>query len=166
VTVRIGIVDSGVHAGHPLVGSIAGGVVIAGEDLDDHLGHGTAVAATIRQLAPDAELYIVKIFDRSLACPAATLLRGLAWCIDNRMDLVNLSLGTCNDEHQPALVELVRRAVAGGIRIVAPAGSLPGDLEGVIAVEGSAQAGSLKGSSFAVARATGELASKISAQIL
>src|SRR4051812_7299806 len=121
---RVGIVDSGVFAAHPLVGPIAGGVAIAGEDLTDHLGHGTAVAATVRAEAPEAELYIVKIFDRSLVCPIETLVAGLEWCIANRMDLVNLSVGTPG--HAEQLSEIARR-----IRIVAPAGSNPGDLEGV-----------------------------------
>ena len=158
MSVRVGIIDSGVYADHPLVGPIAGGVAIAGEDVTDRLGHGTAVAATIHAEAPDAELYIVKIFDRSLACPIATLLRGLEWCIDAQLDLINLSLGTSNHEHAEALTAVVERATAAGIRIVAPAGSLPGDIGGVISVEGAAAAGSLQGQSFAVAHHTGRLA--------
>ena len=161
MSARVAIVDSGIFAEHPSVGAIAGGIAIAGEDLTDHLGHGTAVAATIRAAAPDAGLFIVKIFDRSLACPAGELLRGLDWCIANRMDLVNLSLGTSNPAHAEALRAVVERAAAAGVRIVAPVGSLPGDLEGVIGVAGSAPAGSLDGVSFAVARRTGELASLI-----
>jgi len=159
LNVRIGIVDSGVYRAHPSVGAIAGEVVIAGEDITDHLGHGTAVTATIRAEAPEADLYIVKIFDRSLACPIKTLLLGLEWCIANQMDLVNLSLGTVNPEHAGALRDLVQRATAAGIRIVAPASSLPGTLSGVVAVEGSAAAGTLDGPSFAVAQHTGRLAS-------
>ena len=161
MSARVAIADSGIYAAHPSPGAIAGGIAIAGEDLTDHLGHGTAVAATIRAGAPDAELFIVKIFDRSLACPIGVLLRGLDWCIENRMDLVNLSLGTHNPAHKEALRQAVWRAAAAGVRIVAPMGSLPGDLDGVIGVEGSAPAGSLDGASFAVARRTGELASLI-----
>ena len=161
MSVRIGIVDSGVYTGHPLVGAIAGGVAIAGEDWSDHLGHGTAVAATIRGLAPAAELYAVKVFDRSLACPIATLLKGIEWCIRERMDLINLSLGTSNRAHEAVLRALVDRAIAAGIEIIAPAGSLPGDLPGVIAVAGTASAGSLDGVSFAVAQETGRRAARL-----
>ncbi len=148
---RVAIVDSGIFAAHPLVGPIAGGVAIVGEDLTDHLGHGTAVAATIRASAPTAELFVVKIFDRSLACPIDTLVAGLEWCIANGMDLVNLSVGTTGHAE-------ILSGIAARIRIVAPAGTNPGDLEGVIRVTGSAKAGSLEGPSFAVARHTGQLA--------
>ena len=158
MNVRVGIVDSGVYAGNPLVGAIAGGVAIVGEDLSDQLGHGTAVAANIRQNAPAADLYVVKIFDRSLACPLMTLLRGIEWCLEHHMHFVNLSLGTANAKHEPQLRALVDRATALGVVIVAPAGSLPGDLEGVVRVIGTARAGSLEGSSFAVAAETGRLA--------
>ena len=48
--IRIGIIDSGVHAAHPHIGNITGGVTIANGAPDpscyvDHLGHGTAIAA-------------------------------------------------------------------------------------------------------------------------
>ena len=48
--VRIVVVDSGVHASHPHVGGVAGGVSVTaagklGDDYVDRLGHGTAVAA-------------------------------------------------------------------------------------------------------------------------
>ena len=70
--VRVAVIDSGVHAAHPHIGSVAGGVAIdedgrEHEDYVDRLGHGTAVAAAIKEKAPDAELYVVKVFDRSLS---------------------------------------------------------------------------------------------------
>jgi subtilisin family serine protease len=60
---KIAIIDSGIHPGHPHVGEIAGGVEITltgeGNDAIDRLGHGTAVAGAIREKVPDAELYAV-----------------------------------------------------------------------------------------------------------
>lgn len=156
MSVRVAILDSGIFAAHPAVGMIAGCAVIVGEDITDHIGHGTAVAATIRRLAPHAEIYVVKIFDRSLACPIGTLLSALDWAVQKRMDLVNMSLGTSNPAHRAALEPYVSK-----LRIVAPAGSLPGDLDGVERVSGTARAGSLEGVSFAVAERTGELAARM-----
>lgn len=158
--VRIAIIDSGINARHPRVGPLAGGIAIAGQDLEDRLGHGTAVAARIREFAPDAGIYAVKVFDRSLACPIETLVRGLEWCIEQRMDFVNVSLGTTNPAHAPKLAEIVVRAALAGVRIVAAADSLPGKLEGVSRASGSASAGSISGVSFAVAELTGHLAAK------
>ena len=42
-------------------------VAIVGGDWTDRLGHGTAVAGVIREKAPEAEIYAVKIFDRRLS---------------------------------------------------------------------------------------------------
>jgi hypothetical protein len=91
---RIAIVDSGIFANHPHVGEIAGGVSFAGEDFVDRLGHGTAVAGAILEKAPDAQLYAVKIFDRRLSTKFEVLAQALDWCAENRMDIVNLSIGT------------------------------------------------------------------------
>src|SRR6478752_1228633 len=102
--VRIAVVDSGVHAAHPHVGSVAGGVGIDDDgrvydDYVDRLGHGTAVAAAIREKAPDAEIYAVKVFDRSLSTRISALVAAIDWSAANGMHLVNLSLGTARMEH-------------------------------------------------------------------
>lgn len=91
---KIAIVDSGIHADHPHVGRVAGGVGIVCEDYLDRLGHGTAVAGAIRERAPYADLYAVKIFDRRLSTKRDVLIRALEWCAAEKMDLVNLSVGT------------------------------------------------------------------------
>ena len=92
--VKIAVVDSGIYADHPHVRRIAGGIGIVGEDYLDRLGHGTAVAGAIRERAPDADLYAVKIFDRRLSTKMETLVRALEWCVADKMDIVNLSVGT------------------------------------------------------------------------
>jgi subtilisin family serine protease len=130
---KIAIIDSGIHPGHPHVGEIAGGVEITlageGPDAIDRLGHGTAVAGAIREKVPDAELYAVKVFDRKLTANIGVILRSLAWCREHGMDIVNLSLGTENPDHEQALVEAI-----GDLFIVSAASALPGKLPGVIGV--------------------------------
>ena len=69
--IRIVVVDSGVHASHPHVGSVAGGVSVSGtgelgDDYVDRLGHGTAVTAAIREKAPEAEIWVARVFERRL----------------------------------------------------------------------------------------------------
>jgi hypothetical protein len=124
---KIAIVDSGIHAGHPHVGAVAGGVGIVGGDLIDRLGHGTAVAGAIREKAPDADLYAVKIFDRRLSADIDTMIRALEWCAEHKMDIVNLSLGTANEAHR-------ERFLGVDLLIVSVADMLPGSLPGEIAV--------------------------------
>jgi subtilisin family serine protease len=142
--VRIAVVDSGVHAAHPHVGAVAGGLAIDEEgrehdDYVDRLGHGTAVAAAIKEKAPDAELYAVKVFDRSLSTRISTLVAAIDWSARNGMHLINLSLGTARPEHERVLTEAIERAAALGAVIVAAAEDdgvrwLPGSLPGVVSV--------------------------------
>jgi subtilisin family serine protease len=143
VIVRVAVIDSGIHADHPHVGGVAGGVEISpgGETADylDRLGHGTAVAGAIREKAPDALLYAVKVFDRRLAASVETILRGIEWAIENRMDIINLSLGTHNPDHRRRFEQVVERAVAARVLIVSALQRgdqllLPGSLDGVLAV--------------------------------
>jgi subtilisin family serine protease len=143
--VRVAIVDSGVHASHPHVGSIAGGIAIDDhgtfhDDIVDRLGHGTAVAAAIREKAADAELFAVKVFDRALSTSIASLVDGIDWAAQHGMHIVNLSLGTPRREHEPALAAAVERAARANMLVVAArqdAGQawLPGSLSGVLPVE-------------------------------
>jgi len=134
VTPRIGIVDSGVHAGHPHLGGVAGGTGIGCDDFIDRIGHGTAVAAAIREKAPEAALFAVKIFHDKLSAPIGRLLDGIDWCVRNRMDFINLSLGTGNQAHEPLLRDAVARVTAAGIVLVAAHEWLPGSLPGVVPV--------------------------------
>lgn len=172
---RIAVIDSGITP-TPETGPVAGGVSFVDESTRDLVGHGTAVAAVIRSLAPQAELYAVKIFHRTLATDAATLARALRWA--REMDFVNLSLGTVNPQHRELLEEAV--AACRGT-VVAAAGHWPGDLAGVVRVAPGA-AGERDGMwfappdspelpgipaerrpagvSFAVARVTGWLAAR------
>ncbi len=131
---KIAIIDSGIHPGHPHVGAIAGavGFTLAGEGPDgiDRLGHGTAVAGAIREKMPDAELYAVKVFDRKLAANIGVILRAIEWCREHHMDIVNLSLGTENPAHRDSFL----KALGDDMLVVSAAGVLPGSLPDVIGV--------------------------------
>ena len=146
--IRIAVVDSGVHASHPHVGRVAGGVGIDAHGVEcpdyvDRLGHGTAVAAAIHEKAPDADLLAVKVFDRSLSTSVTALVSAIGWCVRAGVHLVNLSLGTPRASHEQALREAVAGAASHGVVIVSarkddqPESALwfPGSLAGVVGVE-------------------------------
>src|SRR5947208_4304159 len=69
--VKVAVIDSGIDAAHPAVGRPVSGYVAISEgpagmvyDTEPHhdvSGHGTACAGIIRSLAPDCELYSVKV---------------------------------------------------------------------------------------------------------
>ncbi len=143
--VRIAVIDSGVHADHPHVGGVSGGVAIRDDgtlddDFVDRLGHGTAVAAAIREKAPAVELIAIKVFWRNLTTSVATLVCAIDEAVARHAMIVNLSLGTTDARHRGELADAVARARAAGVLIVSAiedAGVrwLPGDLADVIAVQ-------------------------------
>jgi subtilisin family serine protease len=143
--VRVAVIDSGVHAAHPHIGGVAGGVTIGSADTDqraytDVIGHGTAVMAAIKEKAPDAEYFAVRVFYTSLRTTIDLLLRAIEWTFANRIDVVNLSLGTTNAAHHSRFLPVVAKALEGGPVLVSARDadgtpSLPGTLPGVIGVE-------------------------------
>jgi subtilisin family serine protease len=139
--VRVAVIDSGVHADHPHVGGVAGGIGITEDgrchaDYIDRLGHGTAVAAAIREKAPAAEIYCIKVFDRELASTGQALVSAIEHASDVGARLINLSLGTSNRDHEAALTRAIDRAIHAGVIVIAAGEQdgvrwLPGCLPGV-----------------------------------
>ncbi len=129
--VRVAVVDSGIDGNHPAVGGLAGGVVVEVDDSnprgvridevahDDLYGHGTACAGIIRDLAPEVELYSVRVLGAKLTGRAYVFAAGLEWCIENEMHVVNLSLSTLNDSWYAGFHELCDMAANAGIVVVA-----------------------------------------------
>jgi subtilisin family serine protease len=142
--VRVAVVDSGVHADHPHVGGVSGGIAIGptgelSDDYVDRLGHGTAVAAAVREKAPDCELLAVRVFGRSLMTTGQALVAALEWSALQGVRIINLSLGTSNREHAPALADAIAKAATHGALVVTAAPQegaawLPGGLPGVVSV--------------------------------
>jgi hypothetical protein len=118
--VRVGLIDSGAHAGHPdLADRLADGRDVLGQDdkswRQDALGNGTACAALIVGtddrtgivgLAPEAELHCLKVMPGGYG---SDLIEALDYAIAERLDLVQLS---------------VNCAAAGGLGGTGPGGPL------------------------------------------
>src|SRR5262245_1172425 len=125
--VRVAVIDSGVNPSHPHVSGVVGGVEISSQgetpDYMDRLGHGTAVAAAIAEKAPEAQLYAVKVFNRTLSTTADRILRAIDWAIEHRIDIVNLSLGTCNPSHRQSFADMIAKAAAARLLLVAARGA-------------------------------------------
>lgn len=154
--VRVAVVDSGIASGHPHVGEVVDAVAVGPvgtggtpteaiapgttpADVMDRIGHGTAVAAAIREKAPGMELISVKVFHRSLATTAELLAEGIARSVALGARVINLSLGTANAAHEELLRQAVLAAAREGAIVVSAFESqgvrwLPGALPGVGAV--------------------------------
>lgn len=146
---RIALIDSGVNRRHPHLCEsgevVAGPTVGDGGALDftaphtDVIGHGTAAAAAILDLAPGSTVYSIRVFTDRPACPFERVIAALAHALAWGPRLVNLSLGTTDERWREALVELQREAEAKGVLIVSPATherlpSYPGSLAGYTGV--------------------------------
>lgn len=128
--VKVAVVDSGVDAGHPWVGTVAGGVALEYDrdapglvrtdpgPHDDLFGHGTACAGVIRKYAPECAIYSVRVLGRRLTGKGFVLAAGLRWAIDNGMHVVNLSLSTSNRDYFATLHELVDDAYFSRVMLV------------------------------------------------
>jgi subtilisin family serine protease len=142
--VLIAVIDSGVYAQHPHIGGVSDGFAIREdgtfhEDYMDRLGHGTAVAAAIREKAPDADILAIKVFWRTLATDITTLVRAIEEAAARGAHVINLSLGTAEMQHRGRLEAAVSTARAHHAIVVAAHDDggtrwLPGSLEDVVAV--------------------------------
>lgn len=149
--VAVAIVDSGVDASHPAVGSVEryvaidldpdhpGEVRLGDGPHDDLYGHGTACAGIIRRVAPRAQLHSVRVLDTALKSKGAVFLRGVRWALDAGVHVVNLSLSTSNPQHRDALHELVDEAYFRGVVLVSAitnrsGPSYPSQFGGVVSV--------------------------------
>lgn len=135
--VRVAIVDSGIDADHPdLDGCVdhAGGVTVEldgdGEPVlvpgphEDAYGHGTACAGIIHALAPQATVVSVRVLGPNLRGQAAAFARGLAWAVEQRFDIINLSLGTGRRDWALAFHDLCDEAYFAGILVVTAANNV------------------------------------------
>ncbi|MDO8585965.1 MAG: S8 family peptidase [Armatimonadota bacterium] len=130
---RVAVLDTGIQLDHPdLAGNIAGGynAVNPARSPNDNNGHGTHVAGTIAAIhneigvvgiAYDARLYAVKVLNNSGAGRLSDLVDGLDWCINNGIQVVNMSLGSATDN--ATFHEAIIRAYQAGLVQVAAAGN-------------------------------------------
>ncbi|MGH7454214.1 MAG: S8 family peptidase, partial [bacterium] len=146
--VRIGVIDSGwdrsladprIKKGAGFVDSTDELALRQSDDDHDRIGHGTACADLILQIAPNAEIFPLRVFGHRLETSVSILVAAIKWAIDHQLRVLNLSLGThLADAIRPlyAACELARR---NGLIIVAAAhvsnaSSFPSIFENVLGV--------------------------------
>jgi subtilisin family serine protease len=131
---RVCLIDSGVVAGHPLVGDLhgsfgaipgdSGRVRIEEVEPADTCGHGTACASVIREVAPACEIVSVRVLGR-MSGTGDALLAGLDWAVRRGdFDVINLSLSTTRRRFIEALHDLADEAYFRGTTVVAAAHNL------------------------------------------
>jgi subtilisin family serine protease len=133
--VKVCILDSGIERDHPSVGELSGAVVmsvdedgngVAADDTEGDLcGHGTACAGVVRALAPEAELYSVRVLGAGFTGSGKVLLAGLKWAVEQGYDVINMSLSTTKRQLAEVLHELADTAYFKRTVLVAAAHNMP-----------------------------------------
>lgn len=145
--IKIAVFDTGVDNNHEqLETACHTGInrITDTADTFDEDGHGTMVAGIIAGknfICPDAEIYPVKILSNEKNIDNTKVLnKSLDWCIQNGIDIVNISAGT--SYYILVSKPVIDRAVRNGIIIVAAAGNkgsgamFPASFSNVLSVGG------------------------------
>lgn len=129
--ISVVVIDSGVNPSHSHVREVSGGARVfedAGGNIRceegifrDDLGHGTAVTAVIRHVAPGARIYAIKIFSGSLRATVDVLEAAIRYALDANARVINLSLGIGQDVTSLPVGSLCRYAAEKGVIVVASA---------------------------------------------
>ena len=134
--VKVALLDSGIDVSHNDL-EVAGGICTlpvedcaVGTPYSDDLGHGTHVAGIIAAknngigtigIAPDVELYSIKIIDKKNSGKTTDIIAGIEWAIKNNIEILNMSITT--DKDDPALKLMIEKAYQSGMILVASAGN-------------------------------------------
>lgn len=133
--VSVAIIDSGIDTEHPDLKGKVKELVEAHNDnkrvlfvpsySGDSAGHGTACAGIISSIAPEAELYSIKVLGAQASGDGQAFLAGLEYAIKRKFRIINLSLGTTKPQFFAPLHDLLDRAYQAGCIVVAAANNLP-----------------------------------------
>ncbi len=130
--IKVAVIDTGIDLDHPdLKENIKGGynALNPRKSCNDDNGHGTHVAGIIaaRQngigvvgVAPEADLYAVKVLNSRGIGFVSDIIEGLDWCIQNGIQVANMSLGGGGTT---SYHEAIQKAYQAGIVLVAAAGN-------------------------------------------
>jgi subtilisin len=132
--VKVAVCDTGINYNHPdLKANYAGGYDFVNGDADplDDNGHGTHVSGTIAAnndgvgivgVAPDVNLYVLKVLNSSGSGSFSYCISALDWCIANGIKVANFSLGASTDPGSTVKAAF-DNAAAKGVICVCSAGN-------------------------------------------
>jgi serine protease AprX len=133
--VKIAIVGSGIDTTHPdFEGRIVATAHFAEDDITDNNGHGTFNAGVVAGggaasggiyagWAPEATLYIAKALTRDGTGTTQSLLEGIQWAAEQKVDIILLSIGGAGRcDGSDSISQQVDAAARAGIIAVVSAG--------------------------------------------
>lgn len=161
--IKVAVVDSGIDDYNDI--ELAGSInLIPGEEevptmYQDVSGHGSSVAGIIAAqyngegisgIAPEAEIYSVKVLDGNNRATISRVINGIYWAIEKKVNIINMSFGT--PTYSSALHQAIRDAKRAGILLIAAAGNgkeleYPAAYEEVMAVGSTSTNGDVSNNS-------------------
>lgn len=82
--------------------------------------HGTICAAIVKKYYPKAILTSIKVLnDKNHKCVKEQLIKAIEWCVDNHIQIANLSLGTIDYKDFKMIKDAINIAHSSGLIIVA-----------------------------------------------
>jgi len=142
-TVNVAILDTGADLDHlDLAANIKGNynAISPRKSAKDDHGHGTHVAGIVAAVnneigivgvGPQVNLYAVKVLNRKNQGILSDILDGLQWCIDNHMQVINMSFGALGTTqsfhdaiiavHNAGIVQVAAAGNEGNSGIIWPA---------------------------------------------
>ena len=127
--VRVAVIDSGIEVDHPELSGMTlrddvqvvdTGVMVEvqpGGGIDVY-GHGTAVAAVIRRIAPEVELGSIRVLGKNLGSRTVIIREGVRQAIDRGYNVLNCSFGCGLSEHIFQYKDWIDEAYLKGIHVV------------------------------------------------
>ena len=127
---KIVIIDSGINLSHPLVVNtdIKGisfykdilGNIISSVDINDCIGHGTAVYNIIKSHMPDSDVFVINIYKNiEYLENEDVLIYAMNYVLENiDCDIINISLGLCITEKEKELYEICNKLMQRKIIII------------------------------------------------
>jgi subtilisin len=149
--VKVAIMDTGIDYNHlDLAANYKGGYdfggiffgIINDDDPMDFNGHGThcaGIVAAVRGngigvigVAPEADLYAVKVFDDLGYCFYSDVIEGLEWCIKKKIQVISMSFGSAYTAGDPGIEPWINKAYNKGILLVGAAGNKDSGVDTVV----------------------------------
>lgn len=130
--VRVAVIDSGVNPQFPMLRGRSGRVLdcsygprglllneLPASENTDRTGHGSLVQSCLMSVAAEAEVDHFRVLDENNVTDSSLLCYVLDHAINQKYQIINVSLGTSSEHHLPWLVALMKRAYESNVVVVA-----------------------------------------------
>ncbi len=110
------LIDSGVNANHPMLNECEiSGINLTGQgelfNIEDQIGHGTAIYYLLHKFAPNANILPIKLFDKDFSTTVEKLIYALEYVYNNiECKIIHLSNGVTYCDDIPCFYEICNKA--------------------------------------------------------